>query len=147
MALDIGKSLKVATIPIVVLIVLGIASNLVSLIPFLGCIVGIPILVVSMAVLGWAGFKAAKEAGMDLVGGAVTGGLAGLISGIVNGIIGFVLSVLGIGVGMAMGGSDVGGAALGAGFVLIGVVVGVVFSLVLGLVMGAIGAFVAGMKK
>jgi hypothetical protein len=149
LGIDIGKSLKVATIPIVILIAIGVFSSIVGAIPVLNillCIVGIPLTIVSWVVTAWAGYKAVKEAQMDLVGGAVTGGLAALIAGIVNGIVSFVLSLLGMGVGVATGG-DVGGAAVGAGFGLVFIVVGIVIGTIIGLVLGAIGAFVAGMKK
>ncbi len=153
MALDFGKCFKAALIPTVVLVVLGIFQQVVGMIPvinFLVCLAGPLFWLISMVILAWAGFGAAK-AGMDLVGGAVTGAIAGLISSIINGIVGIVLMMLGIGVGTAMGGNDLGGAAIGAGIGLVGAVIGiaigVVLGLVLGAVMGAIGALVAGMKK
>ncbi|MEW6721977.1 MAG: hypothetical protein AB1324_01815 [Candidatus Micrarchaeota archaeon] len=150
MGIDIGKSLKVATIPIVILIAIGVFSAIIGAIPFVNfllCLLGLPMWIVSLAVLGWSGYKAVKEAQMDLVGGAVTGGLAGLISSVVNGIVGLVMSMLGIGVGLATGGNDGMGAAVGVGFGVVAVVVGVVIGTITGLVLGAIGAFVAGMKK
>lgn len=149
MALDIGKSLKVAMIPIVILIAIGIFSTVVGAIPVLNmlmCVVGIPLTIVGWVVLAWSGFKAVKEAQMDLVGGAVTGALAGFVSGLVNGVVAFVFNMLGMGVGVATGG-DVGGAAIGAGFGAVVIVAGIVGGTVIGLVLGAIGAFVAGMKK
>lgn len=149
MAFDIGKSLKVAMIPIVILIAIGVFSAVIGAIPVLNmliCIVGIPLLIVGWVVTAWAGYKAVKEAQMDLVGGAITGGLTALIAGVVNGVVSFVLNMLGMGVGVA-GGGDIGGAALGAGVGVVVIVVGVVVGTVIGLVLGAIGAFVAGMKK
>jgi hypothetical protein len=156
LALDIGKSLKLALIPIVVIIVLGIISlgmsfilNLVPLIGAIMCVIGPGIMLLDCIVLGWAGFKAAK-AGMDIVGGAITGGLTGFITSLVLGVIGLVLNFLGLGVNVATGG-DVGTAVLGAGFSLIGgvIVIGVsvVIWTVVGLVLGAIGTVAAGMKK
>ena len=149
MAFDIGKSLKVAMIPIVILVVIGIFSAVIGAIPVLNmlmCIVGIPLTLVALAVTAWAGYKAVKEAQMDLVGGAITGGLTSLISGIINGIVSFILSMLGVGVGVATGG-DVGSAAVGAGFGAVVIVGSIVVGTIIGLVLGAIGAFVAGMKK
>jgi len=149
LAFDIGKSLKVATIPIVILIAIGIFSSVIGAIPVLNmllCLVGIPLAIVGWVVTAWAGYKAVKEAQMDLVGGAITGGLTALVAGIVNGVVSFVLSMLGVGVGVASGG-DVGGAAIGAGFSAVFIVVGIVVGTIVGLVLGAIGAFVAGMKK
>jgi hypothetical protein len=149
LAFDIGKSLKVAMIPIVILIAIGVFSAVIGAIPVLNmllCLVGIPLAIVGWVVTGWAGYKAVKEAQMDLVGGAITGGLTALIAGVVNGVISFVLNMLGVGAGVAMG-NDVGGAALGAGIGVVVIVVGVVVGTIIGLVLGAIGAFVAGMKK
>jgi hypothetical protein len=149
LAFDIGKSLKVAMIPIVILIAIGIFSSIIGAIPVLNmllCLVGIPLAIVGWVVTAWSGYKAVKEAQMDLVGGAITGGLTALIAGVVNGVVSFVLNMLGMGVGVATGG-DVGGAAIGAGFSAVFIVVGVVVGTIIGLVLGAIGAFVAGMKK
>lgn len=149
MGIDIGKSLKVAMIPIIILVGIGIFSAVIGAIPilnFLLCIIGIPLMIVQWVVLAWSGYKSVKEAQMDLVGAVVTGALAGTISGLVNGIIGFVLAILGVGVGVATGGS-VGGAAFGIIGGLLGVVGGLIFGLIFGAVFGAIGGFVAGMKK
>ncbi|MEW6748218.1 MAG: hypothetical protein AB1295_00730 [Candidatus Micrarchaeota archaeon] len=149
MAFDIGKAFKVGTIPIVVLILLGIFSTVVGAIPVLSmllCVIGLPLAIIGWVVNAWAGYKAVKEAGMDLVGGALTGGLVAFVAGVVSGVVGFVVQLLGIGVGVA-GGNDIGGAAIGAGFGVIGIVFGVITGTVIGLVLGAIGAFVAGMKK
>lgn len=150
MAIDIGKSLKVGTIPIVILVVIGVVSNVIGAIPvlnFLLCLIGIPLTIVSWGVLAWSGYKSVKEAGMDVVGGAVTGALVGAISGLVNAIVGFLLSLLGIGAGLAMGGEDGVGAAVGVGFGIVGIVVAPIVGAVIGAIFGAIGAFVAGMKK
>jgi len=153
LALDFGKCFKAALIPTVILVVLGIFQQVVGLIPvinFLVCLAGPLFFLITLVVLAWAGFSAAKG-GMDLVGGAVTGAIAGVVSAVINGIVGLVLNMLGIGVGTALGGNDLGGAAIGAGIgivaSIIGIVIGVFVGLAVGAVMGAIGAFVAGMKK
>ena len=147
---DLGKSLKVGTIPIIVMVVIGIFGAVVGRIPVLSlllCIVGIPLTLVSWAVNAWAGYKAVKEAGMDLVGGAITGAIVGAIAGLINAIIGFVLSILGIGVGMATGGTSGLGAAVGVGFGIFAIVLAPILGAIIGAILGAIGAFVAGMKK
>jgi hypothetical protein len=121
----------------------------IGLIPFLGavilCITGIPMLIVDFVILGWAGFKAVKEGGLDILGGAVAGLIAGLISSVVVGVISFVLGLLGIAVGTATGG-DMGTAVLGGGFAIVGLIIGICWGSGLGLVAGAIGALVAGKK-
>jgi hypothetical protein len=149
LAFDIGKSFKVAMIPIVILIAIEVFSKVIGAIPVLNmlmCVAGIPLLLLGWAVLAWAGFKAVKEAQMDLVGGAITGGLAGLVSSVVGGLLSLVLGMLGMGADVATGG-DMGNAAIGMGLGVVGVIVGVALGTIFGLVLGAIGAFVAGMKK
>lgn len=150
MAIDIGKSIKVATIPIVILVVIGVVSNVIGAIPvlnFLLCLIGIPLTLISWAVLAWSGYKAVKEAQMDLVGGAVTGALAGAIAGLVNAIVGFLFSLLGLGAGLALGGEDGVGAAVGVGFGIVAVIIAPIVGAITGAIFGVIGAFVAGMKK
>ncbi|MCI0503689.1 hypothetical protein L0Y65_03170 [Candidatus Micrarchaeota archaeon] len=157
MAFDIGKALKTALIPAVLVIILGIISQgigfILGIVPFLSvimCAIGPGIMLLQVICLAWAGFKAVKEAQMDLVGGALSGGIAGVISSVVLGVISAVLAVLGIGANV-VGSDSLGGAAIGAGIgivaIVIGLVVGIIFWTVVGLVMGAIGSFVAGMKK
>ncbi len=157
MAFDLGKAFKVALIPAVLVMVLGIISTglsfVLNIVPFLGlimCAIGPGILLLQAICLGWAGFKATKEAQMDLIGGALSGGIAGFVSSVVLGVISAVLTVLGIGASV-MGSDSLGGAAIGAGLgivaIVIALVAGIVFWTVVGLVMGAIGSFVAGMKK
>jgi hypothetical protein len=152
LAIDIGKSLKVATIPIAILVALGILQNVIGLVPFLGgvaiCLTGPLFLIATLVVLGWAGYKAVKEAQMDLVGGAVTGAIAGVISGAIGAVVGFVFALLGVGADVA-GGGGAEGAAYGAVGSVIGLVFalvfGIIFGAVIGAIMGAAGAFVAGM--
>ncbi|HSB47709.1 MAG TPA: hypothetical protein VLD37_06885 [Candidatus Bilamarchaeum sp.] len=150
MSLDFGKCFKVAMIPIAILVAIGIFQNVVGLIPFVNlilCFIGPLLALVSLAVLAWSGYKAVKEAGMDLVGGAVTGAVAGAVSSLVNAIIGFVLGLVGVGAGLATGGNDTVGAAIGVGFGIVGIIIAPIIGAMVGAVLGAIGAFVAGMKK
>ncbi len=155
--MDMKKIMDAAMIPAVILSVIGVASAIIGAIPFLNvllCLLGLPLLIVNIAVLGWAGFRGVKNYGLDLVGGALAGALAGLISAVIGGVVGLVLNLLGMGANVAasgMGGGDLGGAAIGGavGIVggIIGLVVGVVFGTIFGAILGAIGAFVAGMNK
>jgi hypothetical protein len=150
LAFDIGKALKVATIPIVILVAIELFSKIIMAIPLLNmlmCVVGVPLFIASLVVLAWAGFKAVKEAQMDIIGGALAGGIAGFVSSLIGGIVGLVLSMLGIGAGVALGNNDVGGAAIDAGMNVVGVIIGIGIGTVMGLIFGAVGAFVAGMKK
>lgn len=147
--LDIGKIFGAIMIPAVLLVLTGIFATVVGAIPVLNlllCVVGLPLFVVNLAIMGWAGYKAAKEAGADVLGGAVGGGLAAFIAGTVSAVISVVLSVLGFGVTVATGG-DTGSGALGAGMGIVGALIGVVISTGFGLVLGAVGALVAGSSK
>jgi len=141
---DLKKSLDVAKIPIAILVAIGIFSNVVGLIvPFLLCVVGLPLAIVGWAVNAWAGYKAVKEAKMDLVGGTVVGAVTGAVAGFINALIGFVFSMAGIG-------TYGGGAeefAIGAGLGMIGIIVAPIIGAIIGAILGAIGAFIAGMKK
>ncbi|MBI5227538.1 hypothetical protein HY988_03030 [Candidatus Micrarchaeota archaeon] len=148
--MDFQKSLKVAMLPAGIMIAIGVVSTLLgTFVPFLVCIVGLPVMLAQIVVNAWAGYKAVKEGGMDLMGGALTGAITGAIAGLVNAIVGFVLSLAGIGVGLATGGGQ--GAAIGgavaAGIGIIGIIIAPIFGAIIGAILGAIGAFVAGMKK
>lgn len=146
MAIDFGKSLKVATIPIAILVAIGIVSHVIGLIPFLSfllCIIGIPLAIVGWVVTAWSGYKAVKEAQMDLVGGAVTGALTGAVAGFINALIGFVLSLAGIGVGVASGGEVGLGEGIGIVAGIISLVIAPIIGAIIGAILGAIGAFVA----
>lgn len=152
LAIDINKSLKVAMVPTLVLIAMGVFSSVVGLIPvlnFIVCVLGLPLIIVGWLVLAWAGFKAVKEAKMDLLGGAVTGALAGAISSFINALISFLLDMLGIGVAAAAGGGMLGEVAgsisFGAG--VAGLFIAPVVGAIIGLVCGAIGAFAAANLK
>ncbi len=146
--MDFKKSLDAAMIPAAVLIAISVASSLIGAVPVLNvllCILGLPLFVVNLAVLGWSGYRAVKEYSLDLVGGALTGGIAGFASALIGGIFSLILTFVGLSASAALTG-DVGDAALGGVFGVIGLAMGVVFGTILGLVLGAVGAFVAGQK-
>jgi|SRR5208283_4542425 len=148
MALEFGKAVKASLLPMAGVVVIGIIGAVLGLVPYLSCLVGIPLMLVTIVVLGWGGFRAAKTQGMDVVGGALTGLIAGAIGGLIVGIIGAILSILGIAAGAAMG-SGIGAVGAGIGIVasIVGIVIGVIFWAILGAIAGAIGAYIAGMKK
>lgn len=133
--------------PIIAAIGLGIVGVILGFIPFLVCLVGIPIFLVNIGILGWAGFKAAKEDGMDVTGGAVTGLVTGIVSSLVVGIINLVLALLGVGAVGALSNSGAGNTVLNAGITgvagIIGIVFGVGFWAVVGALAGAGGAYYA----
>jgi hypothetical protein len=147
--MDLKKAMDAAMIPAAILTAIGIVSALIGAIPVLNmllCILGLPILIVNLAVLGWSGFRAVKEYGMDLVGGAVVGAMAGLASALIGGIVQFLLNMLGLGAAV-MGSGDAIGGAVGVVGGIIGLIFGVIFGTIFGAILGAVGAFVAGMKK
>jgi hypothetical protein len=147
---DMQKVMKVVPMPIAALIGVSIAGLVLSYIPVLGCIVGLPLMVAGWVVLGWAGFKASKEEGMDLVGGAVCGAVTGVVGGLIGGLINFAVIMLGFGAS-TLGSGDLAGAGVGAAIggvaLVFGLVFGVVLNTVLGAIFGAIGSYVATMKK
>ena len=167
MSLEFGKVVKAATLPIVVLLLLSLLQNVlravIGLIPIIGALGWLlyPVHVLLVCVvLVWAGHRAVKAAGMDLVGGAVTGAFSGLVIGLADGIIGFainfILNILGMGVGVVASQdastalvSLLGGAFGTAFMAAIGVLcifVLPVLGIVAGAICGAIGAVVAGAK-
>ncbi len=147
---DMQKVMKVVPIPIAALIGVSVVGLVLSFVPALGCIIGLPLMLAGWAVLGWAGFKAAKEEGMDLVGGAVCGAVTGIVGGLVGGLLNFAVIMLGFGAS-TLGSGDLAGAGVGAAIggvaLVIGLVFGVVMNTIFGAILGAIGAFVATMKK
>ncbi|MFH1521282.1 MAG: hypothetical protein ABID61_06565 [Candidatus Micrarchaeota archaeon] len=153
--MDFGKCMNAALLPIVAAVILGIAGTIISNIPvvnFLMCCVGIPMMIVNVAILGWAGFNAGK-AGQEIVGGVVAGGIAGAVSSMINGIINLVLStiltVVLVGGVSAFGASvDIVGVLLNALLNgIVSIIIGFGFWVVIGLIAGAIGAFAASQMK
>jgi len=142
--IDIGKSVKAATIPLALFIVINaVAIILGTFVPTVACILGIPILIVNAAIVGWAGYKAAKEQSLDIVGAAVSGVIVGTVGAIANGIVGLIVGFISSMVS--------GTGALGIGILLAGTVVGIVIWVVIGIIggaiLGAIGFLVASNMK
>lgn len=156
--MDFKKIINAALIPTVVLIVIGVIGTILgfalsTFVPLAGAIaaivLGLGIFVVNCLVLGWAGYRAARNYKLDILGAALTGSLAALIAGIVNSIVSLVLNLAGVLPAAAAASNQLGAATTGA-FVLvafaIGFVIGIVFNIVIGGVLGAIGGFI-GQKK
>ncbi len=141
--MDHNKVIKVSTVPIGILVAIGIFSNVAGLVlPALLCVVGLPLTIAGWAVTAWAGYKAVKEEKMELVGGVIVGAFTGAVAALINAIIGFILGMIGIGA--------YGGGAEEMAFGAIGGIIGIVFApivgAILGAILGAIGAFVGQMK-
>lgn len=148
--MDLGKMFKLSLVPAGVMILLSLVSIVISIVPvlnFLVCLTGPIGFVISLAVLGWAGYNAVKVGGLDVVGAAGVGAIAGGLSSFASGIVQLIVLTFGIGALGALGG-DVGEGALGAGvgaaIGVIAVILGTILGLIVGAVLGAIGGFIAG---
>lgn len=154
--MDFKKIVDAALIPLAIITIIGVAGEIIGSFPFLGlllCLLGLPILIVNLAVLGWSGFRAVKDFGMDLVGGTIVGTLTGLVSFLIIGLVGFILNMLGFGASMAAGGygGSMAATAVVGAFSVIGGIISIIgrvaFGTIAGAVFGAIGAFIAQNKK
>lgn len=139
--MDFKKIISAAMIPTIVLVVLGIVNAVISvvitkylpLLCFIPMLLSLPIYVINLIILGWAGYSAAKKYQLDLVGAALTGVLAAFVSSIISQIVLLVLQ-------LATGLFDL------LQWVLISVLI-IIAAVVLGAVLGAIGGFLGQGKK
>ncbi len=139
--MDFKKIITAAMIPTIVLIVLGVINALLNfvitkylpLLCFLPALLTLPIYVIDLVVLGYAGYSAAKKYQLDLVGAALTGALAGFMSSVISQIVSVVLAA-------ATGTLNI------LGWVIVSVVL-VVAAVMFGLLLGAIGGFLGQGKK
>ncbi len=128
--MDVKKN---AVFPIVVMVILGLIDSLTDVFaPSLAETVGIIVLILDLAVLGWAGFKVAKEGG-TLTDSAVTGLIAGAVSF-------FISIILSIALGVDIPPTDTPGLIA---LTIVGVILGAVF----GVIFGAAGGFLGGKMK
>ncbi len=155
---DIGKLLGAVKLQLIIVIILGIIGVVLSYSFFskgdmkeIVAYAAAPLVLglVSLLVIVWAGYKAAKT----LNGGAVDGGLAGAIIAVINGIISGVLSLAIVVPVMTnfyiatLGSIEaVEASGIMVGFGIIGIVVGIVIAAIIGFILGAIGGFI-GRKK
>ncbi len=131
--MEINKRMSAAALPIVAMVVLGVFDGLVDVsVPSLGTTVGIFVLVADLAILGWAGFKAAKENGA-IMDSAVTGSIAG-------GVSFFISILLSIVLGVDIPFSDTPTLIV---ITIVGVILGVIF----GAIFGAAGGFLCRKMK
>lgn len=155
--MDFKKIINAALVPTVALVVLGIISTVIgfalgTFLPIVGgiasIILGLVFFVIDCLILGWAGYRAARNYQLDILGAAITGAIAAFISSIINSIISIVLTLIGI---IPAATSSSAGAVIGGGAVivimLIGLVIGAIISIVIGAVLGAIGGFLGKGKK
>ncbi len=82
MNIDIRKSMDMAWLPIIIIVVLAVICDLTG-----NMIVLVPSLILSLILLIRAGYMSVKLARMSIIGGAVTGALVGLISGVIHAAI------------------------------------------------------------
>ncbi len=171
--MDFGKVIGAAVKPLLLAVVLAIILNLMSTALLLliyggyitGSLAGILVMLgvaiilglggflLTILILGYAGFSAAKEKGADIIEGALVGGIAGFALSIVNAIAAFIKLVLGLGAVSSAFGSDDIANSLGIGAVLdlqgiaifiLSTIFAVGFWTVVGCVLGAVGAAIGG---
>ncbi|MBI5223857.1 hypothetical protein HY990_05545 [Candidatus Micrarchaeota archaeon] len=144
MLFDLQKIMKVGMIPAAALVGIAVVSQvMLRLVPFLACIVGLPLTLVNLVLLAWVGFKAVKEEGMTLVDAAIAGAVVGAVTSLISAIVSFAFLML----GGALGGSDAIDTAITGTIGIVGILLAPVVGAVMGAILSAIGAFVAGMKK
>jgi hypothetical protein len=141
---SLRKCLDAALLPAATIIVIAsILQAIAVFMPSAADFLVLPVLIIDLIILAWAGYRAAKMQGMDFSGGVVTGAIAGVISGLVDGIINAVLTVLGVtGANTATDGTLVLAVAI-----ILAIIASLLIGAVGGAVCGAVGARIAGMKK
>ncbi len=131
--MDFKKCLNAAVLPIVAMVILGLVDSLTDVFaPSLANTVGIIVLILDLGVLGWAGFKVAKEGG-TLMDSAVTGLIAGAVSF-------FISIIISIALGVDIPPTDQTGLIL---LTIVGVILGAVFGVIFGSVGGFLGSKVS----
>ncbi len=150
MTMNIGKAFGLAKLPVLAIIGLGLLASLISVVPivqFLMCLLGLPLLIISIILYAYIGYLIAKG-GLEIVDSAAIGALTALVSGVIGMIISLVASMLGMGVDVATGG-DVASSALGVGIGVIASIIGIIIKMIIGAVIAVIGHIIGGaaMKK
>lgn len=131
--MDVNKRMSAAVLPIAAMVILGLVDSLTDVFaPSLANTVGIIVLALDLAILGWTGFKVAKEGG-TMMESAVTG----LITG---GVSFFISIIISIALGVDIPPTDTTGLVL---LTIVGVILGAVF----GVIFGVAGGFLGGKMK
>lgn len=143
------KIFETVKLQLIIVVVLGLISAAITYVAFSSLATGgialmaIPGILglVSLAVVVWAGYVAAKT----LAGGPVEGGLAGaiisVISGIISGIINLVL-IMPLMLSSIPSTTTMTGLGLAAGMGPVSLVTGIIVGAIVGFILGAIGGFV-----
>lgn len=130
--MDFNKILKVATMPVVVLVVLGIISLAITMfIPSIGAIIALPAGLIGLLIYVWAGYTAAK-AKMGLVDAGIVGAAVALFTSIIIGVINLII-------GMVIAGPSTPALIITLGMLAINIVFGTIVGFVLGIIGGLIG--------
>lgn|GEM_PF-1888666 len=147
--MDFKKAFEAAKMSAIALIIVGLVSTAISTMPTLLAIWSIISFVLTLVLLGYAGFTA-KKMGLDLAGGALAGAIASVISTVVNGVITLVLLFLGFAPSMLAASPALAEAGLTQavmiGILLSALAIGTVIGAVIGAVVGAIGTFLYNKK-
>ncbi len=142
--IDVGKSLKAATVPLAIFVAIGVFASAIGYFVSTLWFIGLLVPPVNAVLVAWAGYKAVKEQGLGILGGAISGLIVGTVGAVVNGIAGTALAFISYSLYEV-------GAAFTVAAILMGAFVGIAFWVVIGIVggpiLGAVGAYVAGMKK
>jgi ammonia channel protein AmtB len=105
--MDFGKCVKAAKLPTMIIAILVVLYAVFAhFVPTALCYnpnLPLPLIVLWVVLLGWAGFKAVKEEKLDWAGGCLTILIAGIASIIMVILIGMVLSLAGFTVCMRPG--------------------------------------------
>lgn len=155
---DIGKLLGAVKLQLAIVVILGIISYAITYTVYSGVktiedlalvaanplnYVATALGLISLIVIIWAGYAAAKT----VKGGAIDGGLSGALIALISGIIGAILAfalpspLTTLTAGMASAaGVDY------SGLLAMGMVIGIIISAIVGFILGAIGGFI-GRKK
>lgn len=91
--LEWNKIINIAMMPAIALI----AISLLGFIPFIGIIFAFLLWPLNLVIMGYAGYTAVKNHGLDLVTAGVVGSVAGAAATIVNFLLSFMLSFVGFG--------------------------------------------------
>jgi hypothetical protein len=144
--LEIKKIFNDALIPMAILIVLGIIRIFVSLwASSFTMILTVLLLIIGAGILVLAGYRAVKDEGEDMAGGATKAAIAASISTLVLGVIELALTVIGITLSGTFESILSGSPVFNVSFV-IGLIIMILICMVIGAILGAIGVFIAKRK-
>ena len=139
MNLDFKKIFKAAKMPALALIAVTIIGFVCAL---LGLNIGLFLIPIQVAILGYAGYNSVKVFKLDLVNGAMAGAMASLLSMVFTSVTAFVSAVYDSGSQDVYAQAGMSGETIMV-FMFIGFLVMLIFSPIIGFIFGIIGAYIA----